>query len=52
MCKLHHAGRRSPADLIGTTPVSSGDDEKAGARAMTTAEVEAMVEAFIEAGVA
>jgi 2,4-dienoyl-CoA reductase-like NADH-dependent reductase (Old Yellow Enzyme family) len=49
--QLHHAGRRSPADLIGTTPVSSGDDEKVGARAMTTAEVEAMVEAFIEAAV-
>lgn len=47
--QLHHAGRRSPADLIGGQPLSSGDDEKMGARAMTTAEVEEMVEAFITA---
>lgn len=47
--QLHHAGRRSPADLIGGQPLSSGDDEKMGARAMTTAEVEGMVEAFITA---
>ena len=47
--QLHHAGRRSPADLIGGQPVSSGNDEKMGARAMTTAEVEEMVQAFIAA---
>ena len=49
--QLHHAGRRSQADLIGAQPLSSGDDEKMGARAMTTAEVEEMVEAFIAAAV-
>jgi 2,4-dienoyl-CoA reductase-like NADH-dependent reductase (Old Yellow Enzyme family) len=49
--QLHHAGRRSPADLIGTTPVSAGADEKMGARAMTTTEVEEMVEAFVAAAV-
>ena len=49
--QLHHAGRRSPAELIGGQPVSSGDDDKMGARAMTTDEVEDMVEAFIEAAV-
>ena len=49
--QLHHAGRRSPKDLIGTDPVSAGDDEKMGARAMTTAEVEEMIEAFVSAAV-
>lgn len=49
--QLHHAGRRSPKDLIGTQPLSAGDDEKMGARAMTTAEVEEMIQAFVDAAV-
>lgn len=49
--QLHHAGRRSPKDLIGQEPLSSGDDEKMGARAMTTGEVEEVIEAFISAAV-
>jgi 2,4-dienoyl-CoA reductase-like NADH-dependent reductase (Old Yellow Enzyme family) len=49
--QLHHAGRRSPKELIGGQPVSSGVDEKMDSRAMTTGEVEEMVEAFIEAAV-
>ncbi|MEY3805253.1 MAG: dehydrogenase [Actinomycetota bacterium] len=49
--QLHHAGRRSPQNLIGHEPLSSGDDEKMGARAMTTSEVEEVIEAFISAAV-
>ena len=49
MAQLHHAGRRSPADLIGTAPVAPGSDESTGARQMTTAEVEEAVEAFVAA---
>ncbi len=49
--QLHHAGRRSPKDLIGTDPVSAGDDEKMGARAMTTAEVEQTISDFVAAAV-
>ena len=49
--QLHHAGRRSPADLIGGAPLSSGDDAKMGARAMTTHEVEEVIEAFVAAAV-
>ncbi|MSZ16097.1 MAG: NADH:flavin oxidoreductase [Actinobacteria bacterium] len=49
--QLHHAGRRSPKDLIGGQPLSAGDDEKMGARAMTTGEVEAMIHAFVDAAV-
>lgn len=45
--QLYHGGMRSPKDVIGTQPLSASDNEKWGARAMTTAEVEAMVEAFI-----
>lgn len=45
--QLHHAGHRSPRDLIGEQPVCPSDDPKMGARAMTTGEVEEMIEAFI-----
>jgi 2,4-dienoyl-CoA reductase-like NADH-dependent reductase (Old Yellow Enzyme family) len=47
--QLHHAGMRSPKDLIGEAPVCPSDDEETGARALTEAEVEALVEAFIVA---
>jgi 2,4-dienoyl-CoA reductase-like NADH-dependent reductase (Old Yellow Enzyme family) len=49
--QLHHAGRRSPKDLIGTDPLSAGDDDKMGARAMTTAEVEQTITDFVAAAV-
>ena len=45
--QLHHAGMRSPADLIGMAPLCPSDDDKTGARAMTTAEVESTIEDFI-----
>ena len=37
MVQLHHAGLRSPPDLIGAQPLSASDDEKTGARALATA---------------
>ncbi|MBT3343103.1 MAG: NADH:flavin oxidoreductase [Gemmatimonadetes bacterium] len=49
--QLHHAGTRSPAELIGETPVCPSDDEETKARAMTTREVEDLVEDFIAAAV-
>lgn len=48
--QLHHAGMRSPAELIGETPVCPWDDPETGSRALATAEVEAVIEAFIAAG--
>ena len=51
LAQLHHAGMRSPADLIGEAPHAPSDDEKTGARALTTAETEALAEDFIEAAV-
>lgn len=47
--QLYHGGMRSPSKVIGMQPLSASDNEKWGARAMSTAEVEAMVEAFIRA---
>jgi 2,4-dienoyl-CoA reductase-like NADH-dependent reductase (Old Yellow Enzyme family) len=47
--QLHHAGMRSPADLIGTQPVSASDNE--GARGLTTAEVEQLGQDFIAGAV-
>ena len=49
MVQLHHAGLRSPPDLIGRRPVSASDDEKSGARALTTAEVEQLAQDFVTA---
>lgn len=49
--QLHHAGMRSPADLIGTTPVCPSDDAETGSRALTLAEVEALRDDFIAAAV-
>ena len=48
-CNLHHAGMRSPAELIGEPPLCPSDNEETGARAMTTEEVEQLREDFIVA---
>ncbi len=47
--QLYHGGMRCPADVIGMQPLCASDNEKWNARAMTTAEVDAMIEAFIRA---
>lgn len=47
--QLHHAGMRSPAELIGTTPVCPSVNEAFGARALTTEEVEQLIEDFVRA---
>jgi 2,4-dienoyl-CoA reductase-like NADH-dependent reductase (Old Yellow Enzyme family) len=49
--QLHHAGNRSPAALIGTTPVCPSDDPETGARALATAEVEQVIADFVAAAV-
>ena len=49
--QLHHAGMRSPKDLIGEAPVAPSDDEGTGARGLSTAEVEQLIEDFIAAAV-
>ena len=48
--QLHHAGNRSPKELVGQ-PVCPSDDPDTGARALTTAEVEQLVEDFVAAAV-
>ena len=47
--QLHHAGIRSPAALIGETPVGPSEDAETGARALSTGEVEQLTEDFIAA---
>lgn len=49
LLQLHHAGRRSPADLTGQAPVAPSRDEGTGAVALSTGEVHALVESFITA---
>jgi 2,4-dienoyl-CoA reductase-like NADH-dependent reductase (Old Yellow Enzyme family) len=45
--QLHHAGMRSPQDLIGEAPVCPSDNAEFSARALSTAEVEQLIEDFI-----
>lgn len=47
--QLHHAGMRSPAELIGTQPVCPSDDPETSARALSTAEVDRLAEDFVAA---
>jgi len=46
--QLHHAGNRSPKDLVGA-PVAPSADAKSGARALGLAEVERLRDDFIAA---
>jgi 2,4-dienoyl-CoA reductase-like NADH-dependent reductase (Old Yellow Enzyme family) len=48
--QVHHAGNRSPKELVGT-PVCPSDDPKTGARGLTLDEVEAVRDAYIAAAV-
>ncbi|MFK7988820.1 MAG: NADH:flavin oxidoreductase [Sandaracinaceae bacterium] len=48
--QLHHAGRRSPAELVGQ-PVAPSDDPDKGARGLSLSEVEALRDDFIAAAV-
>jgi 2,4-dienoyl-CoA reductase-like NADH-dependent reductase (Old Yellow Enzyme family) len=49
IAQLHHAGMRSPKDLIGEAPVCPSDNAETGARALSTAEVEQLIEDFVAA---
>ena len=49
--QLHHAGMRSPPELIGGQPVCPSDEAEFGARALTGAEIEQLIEDFIAAAV-
>lgn len=49
--QLHHAGIRSPADLIGEAPQGPFADAETGSRALSTAEVEQLRDDFIAAAV-
>lgn len=49
--QLHHAGNRSPRELIGAAPVCPSDDADTGARALTNDEVYKVIDDFVEAAV-
>ena len=49
MVQLHHAGMRSPHEVIGEQPVCPSDNEKCNARALTIEEVELLKEDFVNA---
>lgn len=47
--QLYHAGYRADTNETGCERVGPSDDEYSGARAMTLAEIESMIEAFVAA---
>jgi 2,4-dienoyl-CoA reductase-like NADH-dependent reductase (Old Yellow Enzyme family) len=49
--QLHHAGMRSPVELIDEAPVCPSADEQTGSRALTLAEVEQLRDDFIAGAV-
>lgn len=51
LVQLHHAGMRSPADLIGQAPMAPSDIPDKGARGITTPETERLRDDFIAAAV-
>ncbi|HEY9235530.1 MULTISPECIES: NADH:flavin oxidoreductase [Phenylobacterium] len=51
MVQLHHAGMRSPKELIGQAPLCPSDDAETGARALTLTEVEQLRDDFVAAAV-
>ena len=51
ICQLHHAGMRSPKELIGQMPVCPSDNKKFKARALSLKEVETLRDDFIKAAV-
>ena len=51
VAQLHHAGMRSPENIIGEQPVCPSDDEETNSRALSIDEVKRLRDDFIEAGV-
>jgi len=51
VAQLHHAGMKSPKDIIGEQPVCPSDDKKTNSRALKLDEVKRLRDNFIEAGV-
>ncbi|WP_299335929.1 NADH:flavin oxidoreductase [uncultured Psychroserpens sp.] len=49
--QLHHAGMRSPKEIIGTSPVCPSESEKHGARALTLDEIYQLRDDFITAAI-
>ena len=51
LIQLHHAGMRSPSDIIGQPPVCPSANEKTGARALSLQEVKQLRDDFVNAAI-
>ena len=51
VAQLHHAGMRSPENIIGEQPICPSDDKETNSRALSLDEVKRLRDDFIEAGV-
>ena len=51
VAQLHHAGMRSPEDIIGERPVCPSSDDETNSRALSFDEVKKLIDDFISAAV-
>ena len=51
ICQIHHAGMRSPEELIGQKPVCPSDNKEFNARGLSCGEVENLRDDFIGAAI-
>lgn len=51
ICQIHHAGIRSPVELIGEASVGASADDKTGSRALSLEEVHQLRDDFVAAAV-
>ena len=51
ICQIHHAGMRSPEELIGQKPVCPSDNKEFNARGLSCGEVETLRDDFIGAAI-
>lgn len=51
ICQIHHAGMRSPEELIGQKPVCPSDNKEFNARGLTCDEIETLRDDFIGAAI-
>ena len=51
ICQIHHAGMRSPQELIGHKPVCPSDNKEFNARGLTCDEIETLRDDFIGAAI-
>ena len=51
ICQIHHAGIRSPKELVGEQPVGPSINEKHNTRALSNQEIDVLIQDFVSAAI-